>query len=285
MDASCDPRSTSSASCLGDPRRRAAGLRRRKGPGHPEGRPEGSEEGPEGLGGPEDQKEGAAEEPSEVPAVAASAAAAEEAAAGRPLARRPGRRPWTRVRPPRLDSDRMATPASAPDPRLTTGSSSRDPTGDDCAINRMTTLMTDRCVTRTYRSESSCSVDVASSIFEKNHPEFRAMREVRTLALARDGAAKPQRRENGVINICTKCIQLGVLCLIFVSHKSVCRVTASSSSLYFHQLVSSLFTWGDLRYCFYYKNSLFYNLYKVLTKCWNCPIMFFLLDKNGSILE
>lgn len=159
---------------------------------------------------------------------------------------------------------------------------SMDPESSDSPDDDMA-LMTDR--SRTLRSELSCFVDVASSICEKTYPDSRVLGLGRTYRHSPRGSAKTWRCENGVSSNCTKCIQLGFLCLIIISHGIVVPITASISCLHLHPLFYSLFYRGDLKYCLYVKYSFFYNLYKVITKCWMCPIMFLLLDKNGSILE
>merc|ERR1719427_547063 len=123
-------------------------------------------------------------------------------------------------------------------------------------------IMTDDVMTINYSSELSC-IDVASSICENTDPRTRDLGNKWTCEQSLEGNARPQRREDGVIYICTKCIQLGFLCLIIISNRSVLRVTASSSFLYFHQLFLYLFYRGDLRYCLYFKYRFFYNLYKV----------------------
>lgn len=179
---------------------------------------------------------------------------------------------WTYTRP-RWTDDLMTTLAR---PDLPKDPESSDSPGDDL------TLMTD--LSRTHSSEISCFVDVASSICKNTHPEVRDMGMERTYKQSSRGFARTKGAD-GVSKDCTKCIQLGFLCLIIISNNGVKRVTASSSFLYFHPLFYFLFSRGDLRYCLYVKDSFFYNLYKVLTTCWKCPIMFLLLDKNGSILE
>lgn len=144
-------------------------------------------------------------------------------------------------------------------------------------------IMTNDVMTVNYSSEISC-IDVASSIRENTHPRASDLRYRWTCEQCLEGNARPQRRENGVINICTKCIQLGFLCLIIISNISVLRVTASSSFLLnFHRLFFYLFYGGELRYCLYFKDRFFYNLYKVLMM--EMSYYVFLLDKNGSILE
>lgn len=143
-------------------------------------------------------------------------------------------------------------------------------------------MMTNAIMTIIHRSELLC-IDVASSICEKPHPRARDLGTKRTCEQCLEGNARPERRDDGVINICTKCIQLGILCLIIVSNRSVLRVTASSSLLNFHQLFLYLSYRGDLRYCLYFKYRFFYNLYKVQTM--EVSYYVFLLDKNGSILE
>lgn len=144
-------------------------------------------------------------------------------------------------------------------------------------------MMTNDVMTINHSSELSCISDVASSICEKNHPRARDLGTKRTCEQCLEGNARPQRRRDGVVNICTKCIQFCILCLIIVSIRSVLRVTASSSLLYFHLLFLYLFYRGDLRYYLYFRYRFFYNLYKV--QMMEVFYYGFLLDKNGSILE
>lgn len=180
------------------------------------------------------------------------------AGAGCPTPRQ--QRLWTCFGPRR--TDRKTTPA-----RL---DHSMDPESPDSPDDDLA-LMTD--LSRTYRSELSCIVDVASSICEKTYPDARVMGIQWTYKRNPRGCARTWRNKDGVSNFCTKCIQLGFLCLINISH-GIVPVTASISCLHFHPLFYFLFYRGDSRYCLYIKDSIFYNLYKVLTKCWKCPIMF-----------
>lgn len=191
-------------------------------------------------------------------------------------------RPFWTVSRLRWTDDAMTTPARPDDYPM------NNPV-DDLA------LTTDP--TRTYSSEEhSCNLvfDVASSICEKPHPDVCDTGMGWTCAHGPDHTGRARRTtkrpECGVSNDCTKCIQLRYLCLIIISHESVVRVTAMNFSffLYFHPLsycLSSTTTTGDFRCRFNVRDRVFYDLYKVLTRCWKYLIMFLLLDKNGSILE
>lgn len=124
--------------------------------------------------------------------------------------------------------------------------------------------------------------DVASSISENPPPDSRGLG--LDSAVMRD-PSRSARRDDGVCNnCCTKCIQLGLMCLIIIiSQEGVGRITASLSIPYFHPLSYSLSSRGDLEYCLYVKVSLFYSVYKVLVE--EVSSYVFLLSKNGSILE
>lgn len=124
--------------------------------------------------------------------------------------------------------------------------------------------------------------DVASSICENPPPDSRGLG---LDNIVMRGPSRAARRDDGVCNnCCTKCIQLGLMCLIIIiSQEGVGRITASLSVPYFHPLFYSLFSRGDLEYCLYVKVSLFYNMYKDLVEEMSSYV--FLLSKNGSILE
>lgn len=133
---------------------------------------------------------------------------------------------------------------------------------------------------RTCRSGDRTS-DVASSICENPPPDSRGLGLDSVMMRAPSRGA---RRDDGVCNNCTKCIQLGLMCLIIIiSQEDVEGITASFSVPYFHPLSYFLFSGGDLGYCLYFKVSLFYNVYKVLLE--EVSNYVFLLSKNGSILE
>lgn len=133
---------------------------------------------------------------------------------------------------------------------------------------------------RTCRSGNRTS-DVASSICENPLPDSQGLG--LDNMLMRD-PSRDARLDDGVCNNCTKCIQLGLMCLIIIiSQEGVGRITASFSVPYFHPLSYSLFSGGDLGYCLYVKVSLFYGVYKVLME--EVSNYVFLLSKNGSILE
>lgn len=136
-------------------------------------------------------------------------------------------------------------------------------------------------LSRTRRSGIHTS-DVASSICENPPPDSRGLGLDSTVM--RD-PSRCARRDDGVCNnCCTKCIQLGLMCLIIIiSQEGVGRITASLSVPYFHPLSYSFSSRGDLEYCLYVKVSLFYSVYKVLVE--EVSSYVFLLSKNGSILE
>lgn len=158
---------------------------------------------------------------------------------------------------------------------MTTGASS-DQAPDTLGQN--TVLTTD--LPRTCRSGDRIS-DVASSICENPLPDSRGLGLDNVTMRAPSRGA---RRDDGVCNNCTKCIQLGLMCLIIIiSQEDVEGITASLSVPYFHPLSCYLFSGSDLGYCLYFKVSLFYNVYKVLLE--EVSNYVFLLSKNGSILE
>ena len=111
----------------------------------------------------------------------------------------------------------------------------------------------------TARPRTCCSgdriSDVASSICENPLPDSRGLGLDSTMM--RD-PSRNARRDDGVCNNCTKCIQLGLMCLIIIiSQEDVGRITATFSVPYFHPLSYSLFSGGELEYCLYVKVSLF----------------------------
>ncbi|KAK7071287.1 hypothetical protein SK128_016848 [Halocaridina rubra] len=118
-------------------------------------------------------------------------------------------------------------------------------------------------------SELLCN-DVARSICENTHPRVRDLGHYKRTCEEHclESNARPKRHKVHhcviISNTCTKCIQLGLLlCLIIISNRSVLRVTAISSCLYFHRLFLCLFYRGELRYCLYFNYRFFYSLYKV----------------------
>lgn len=134
---------------------------------------------------------------------------------------------------------------------------------------------------RISRSEVHTS-DVASSICENPLPDSRGLG--MDNIVMRDPSRSARRDDGMCNNCCTKCIQLGLMCLIItVSQEGVKRITASLSVSYFHPLFYPLFSRGALEHCLYVKVSLFYSVYKVLVEEMSSYV--FLLSKNRSILE
>jgi len=175
-----------------------------------------------------------------------AAAAADEAAAGRLF-------PGPDENTPKPDPDQTTTRTQTMLPAMTSESSA-----DSRDANR--TALTNGIGHAPWapsRGPMRGTIsDVEISSLEKSHPEACAGR-IGARTIVSHTAMTPDSVP-GVINDCTKCIQYGPICA------SVRHVTATLSNLIFPRLFLLLSSWGELRYCLYFKNRFFYNLYKVL---------------------